>query len=314
MDRFVVARSKMSAASMPDGVVLEKRKIVGPRVIIKNRRHYGNVCSLIARWPEVGLGESENYKLVYVLAGNCDLHIGNYGFKFGEGIFLIIPPRTPHPEGVFLPFYGDNDSCDLMHVLLHPQAVQCFITRSHREDDRVRFIENYLFKNAHLITAFALLMEEMVENRDNSTSIGTDLLSAFLKSLRREVAEHHYINPGPVGRPVTQREEWGNFKTELLRYIQAHVNQQLTLEKVAHGMYLSRSQFSRRMRQETGKSFVEFITDYRIAEAKVLLRDSDWTITAIAGFLGFKTPAYFYNVFKRATGETPGHFRRTKNK
>jgi len=313
-EHFIVARPKMSVASMPDGVVLERRKIVGPRVIIKNRRHYGNVRNLIARWPEAGLGESENFKLVCVLEGTCDFPIGNYGLKFGEGIFLIIPPRTPHPEGVLLPYHGNNGFCDMLNILLHPQAVQCYITRSRQEDDRVRFIENYLFKNVRLTTTFALLMEEMVEDGDNSNSIGADLLGAFLKSLRREIAEKHYINPGPVGRPMPQRKESGDFKAELLRYIQAHVNQQLTLEGVARGMHLSRSQFTCRVREETGQSFIELLTDYRISEAKVLLRDSDWTITAIAGFLGFKTPAYFYNVFKHVTGETPGEFRKTKNK
>jgi AraC-like DNA-binding protein len=63
------------------------------------------------------------------------------------------------------------------------------------------------------------------------------------------------------------------------------------------------------MRQETGKTFVQFLTDYRIAEAKVLLGDSDWTVTTIAGFLGFKSNNYFQTVFRRATGKTPGQYR-----
>ena len=74
-------------------------------------------------------------------------------------------------------------------------------------------------------------------------------------------------------------------------------------------MHLSRTQFVRRMREETGQTFVEFLTDYRIKEAKTLLRESDWTISAIAGFLGFKTPSYFRTVFLRQTGQTASAYR-----
>lgn len=160
-----------------------------------------------------------------------------------------------------------------------------------------------------------MLVEELTEGREDNERIGRDLLSAFWMALQRELREGHYTNPGPFGRPEvlqTKRDDTSDFKTELLYYVQTHLNQPLTLERAARGMYLSSAQFARRMRQETGKSFVQFLTDYRIEEAKVLLRDSNWTVTAMADFLGFTTPSYFQIVFKRHTGKTPTQYRGSK--
>lgn len=312
--QFITARARMSAGQMPEGVRLTRRKIAGSRVIVKNRRGYGNVRNLMATYPDAGLEEWSHYKMVYVLAGRISFQVGNYIVHCREGFCLMIPPGVPIPDSKRLPYHAEGESCTLLNIISHPQAVQCFITHSRPEQSRAEFLENYLFRNHRLAELFRFLAVELIENNLHSERVCADLLSAFWVLLQRELETRQYISPGPVGRPVTLCEQEGNgtidFKTELLQYVQARLNQSLTLESVAHGLYLSRTQFIRRVREETGKSFVQFLTEYRIAEAQVLLRDSDWTITAIAEFLGFKSPTYFQTVFLRRTGKTPGEFRR----
>ena len=313
--QFIVARSKMSAAEMPDGVTLTRRKIIGERVIVKDRREYGNVRSYIARWPEAGLHEWEHYKLVYVLAGRIDFQVGRYGVQCGEGYYLIIPPGMPQPDGKLLPYHARDSFCELLNVISHPHAVQCFITRAQPGQSYVEPLENYLFENGNLAALFHLLMEELVGGQNNFNNIGSALLSAFWLALQREVEAERYINPGPIGRPQEIVADKVGFESQLLRYIQAHItDQSLNLETVARSLYLSRAQFVRRMRSETGKTFIEYLTDYRIREAKVLLQDSNWTVSTIAGFLGFRSSTYFQAVFRKATGHTPSQYRRLNRK
>lgn len=76
-ERFIVAREKMSAAHMPEGVTLARRTIVGPRVVVKNRRYYGNTRGLKAHWPEAKLGQWDHHKMVCVLDGKIDFQIGH---------------------------------------------------------------------------------------------------------------------------------------------------------------------------------------------------------------------------------------------
>lgn len=122
-ERFIVARAKMSAAQMPDGVTLTRRKIVGPRVIVKDRRLYGNVRRLTAEWPEANMQESGYYKMVYVLAGRIDFHVGNYGVQCGEGFYLLLPPGLPRANA---PYNAPGYFCKILSMVLYPHAVQCF--------------------------------------------------------------------------------------------------------------------------------------------------------------------------------------------
>jgi AraC-like DNA-binding protein len=311
-ERFIVAREKMSAAQMPDGVILKRRKILGPRVIVRNKREYSNVRSLTANWPEAGLQEWGHYKMVCVLNGQMDFQAGNYAVQCGEGFYLLLPPGMPEPDG-FKSYHAESTFCDALNIILHRHALQCFIQHA-QPGQRIEDRENYLFKDSGLVAIFQAFLEEMFKGRKDCNSVGANLLCAFWIALQRELEEQRYINPGPIGRPEMLARKRIGFEAELSHYIQTHLNEALTIKNVTSGMYISRAQFARRMREATGKTFVQFLTDYRIAEAKVLLHESDWTITTIAGFLGFRSNNYFQRVFRRATGQTPGGYRESIRK
>lgn len=63
------------------------------------------------------------------------------------------------------------------------------------------------------------------------------------------------------------------------------------------------------VKEITGKSTTVHISDRIIAEAKVLLKHTDWPIADIAFSLGFEYPTYFNNFFKKKTGEIPKSLR-----
>jgi AraC-like DNA-binding protein len=311
-ERFIVARSKMSAAQMPDGVILKRRAIVGPRVIVKNRREYRNARNQTAKWPEAQMDEWTQYKMVCVLAGGINFHVSNYAVQCGEGFYLLLPPGIPQTNA---PYHASGIFCDVLNIVLYSHALQCFISHAQPGQKQVHHSENYLFKSPRLVEIFRMLTEELTEGQKHARRIGGNLLEIFWLVLQREVETERYTHPGPHGRPGAvqiNNDTASDFKTELLQYVQMHLSQNLTLEKVSRGMYLSRTQFVRKMHQETGKSFVKYLTEYRIGEAKVLLQDSDWTVSAIASFLGFGSSTYFQAVFRRVTGKTPSEYRNTE--
>lgn len=63
------------------------------------------------------------------------------------------------------------------------------------------------------------------------------------------------------------------------------------------------------VREVTGKSTSVHISDRILAEARALLRHTDWPVATIAHSLGFETPNYFYHFFKKHTGHPPGQIR-----
>jgi len=312
--RFIVAQPVMSQLQLPEGVKLVERQIVGQRVIVRNRRFWGNVRTHSAAWPQAGLDEWENYKMICVLTGRADIQLGKYAVQCGEGFYLVLPPRIPQPNGREMFFHAENASCTILQILLQRYAIQCVLTDSSSQFNRTSPLENYVFRGEQLQEIFQCLVKGLIGGGKIAERASHDLVNAFWKILQCEVEDENYILPGPLWRADSLDDGEGDFMAELSHYVKTHLKQPLTLENVAHDMFLSRTQFIRRVRQETGRSFVQFLTDYRITEAKTLLRDSDWTITTISDFLGFKTPSYFHHVFSRQTGQTPGEYRAQEKK
>lgn len=63
------------------------------------------------------------------------------------------------------------------------------------------------------------------------------------------------------------------------------------------------------LKDATGKSTSEHISDRVLQEAKALLRHTDWNVSEIGYSLGFQEPAHFNNFFKKKTQLTPRTFR-----
>ena len=64
------------------------------------------------------------------------------------------------------------------------------------------------------------------------------------------------------------------------------------------------------LKETTGRTTTELIGSRLIQEAKVLLKQTNWTISEILDSLGFTEVAHFSTFFKRQTALTPGGFRR----
>ena len=93
------------------------------------------------------------------------------------------------------------------------------------------------------------------------------------------------------------------------RYISAHYTKPLCLDEVAGQVHLTPSYFCMKFRQETGTTFVEYLTKLRLARAKDLLRHSNKKIHEIAVTVGFANSRHFSRTFYRNCGMHPTEYR-----
>lgn len=284
----------------------------GKRVIVQAGRLYGNVRHICARWPDAGMHETEHPVAFWVVSGQVNCQIGDYLLGCRRDDFVLIPPRVPfpankHPAHVVTSNIA-NESCLLLWMSLYRRGFQCWLS-SYDDNGQRRSsaAENYLFLNSQVIQLFRLQVEEALGEKNQRIYDG--LLAAFGRSLQREVEAARFLHPGIVIEPQSLPSDETDFTNQVESYIQQHLNQPLTLEQVAREMYMSRTQFVRRMRRETGKTFIEFLNLCRISEAQTLLKQSEWTTHTIAQFVGFKSPTYFYALFRNHVGCTPGEYR-----
>lgn len=313
-NRIVVARRQMHSASLPQGVLLEKRPLAGKRKIIRKGHLYRNFRSTAAVWPELGLNEVSVLKLACVISGHVDFQLDKQAVLCGPGHFIFIPPGMPHPDGSRnITDTTKSTFSEILYFRLLPKALVCWISRYEAGKTPRRQSPNYLITHAHAVQQFRILMEETVSDSPAPLDLSKKLLQSFLRLFDREIQAKRYLLVSMRSDERSEEHQFresGNFAEDLHHYIQSHLCERPTLEGVARDMYLSRSHFSRRVRAETGKTFVELLNDHRIETAKELLRDTDWTISSIANFIGYQTPHHFQTLFRERTGMTPNTYRK----
>jgi len=89
-----------------------------------------------------------------------------------------------------------------------------------------------------------------------------------------------------------------------------HKLQLRTAKDYAQRLSIHINHLNRALKEVTGKTTTEHITERLIKESKILLKNSNWSISEIAYCLGFEYPEYFNNLFKKQTGITPNSFRK----
>jgi len=98
---------------------------------------------------------------------------------------------------------------------------------------------------------------------------------------------------------------------ELMVSDSLYLNSGLKVDMLAARLSISEKSLSSILNQHVGKSFNDFVNEYRVEEAKRKLTDSrygNFTIAAIAFECGFNSLATFQRVFKQTIGVTPSQY------
>jgi AraC-like DNA-binding protein len=144
-----------------------------------------------------------------------------------------------------------------------------------------------------------------------SAAMALLLVQVWRHRLRRRsrVAER---DRGIEGRLPVEQTAVPDFWEVVRNHVQAHYPEaELSQVAVARAIGLSEDRLRQLFRERADTSFRAFLNDLRLAEAKRLLRETDWQITRVALEVGYGSVAHFNRQFRASTGETPGGWRAT---
>lgn len=126
-----------------------------------------------------------------------------------------------------------------------------------------------------------------------------DEIHAFLSALSRELQ-----SSAPDSPPVDPQF------SEILGYIDLHAGEKLRLEEVADSLGYNRNYVCHLFQKNLGMTFVQYLTQRRIENARQLLSNTNLSLAQIASRCGFSDIAYFSRVFKRESDQTPAEYRK----
>ena len=141
---------------------------------------------------------------------------------------------------------------------------------------------DYVHKHDLLRNYVNVIIHEALKMQPSDAYTKPQNAAARIASLFLELLERQFPVDSP-GHPL-QLKTASDFATNLSVHVN-HLNQTV--------------------RDVTGKSTTQHITERIVVEAKALLKNTDWSIAEIAYSLGFEYPNYFNSFFKKHTGIPP---------
>jgi two-component system response regulator YesN len=100
----------------------------------------------------------------------------------------------------------------------------------------------------------------------------------------------------------------------IIGFIDRNLDPDVSLKRASRMANLSYSYFSALFKKETGKRFLEYLVEKRIAKAQSLLRDPGREIKEVYFLIGYRSQSHFCHDFKKITALTPGEFRKLNNR
>lgn len=139
--------------------------------------------------------------------------------------------------------------------------------------------------------------------RDLGSAVAADAARLAVVPLEREGGQAQFIvhEQPPVPR--------GSLLEPVLSWIEDNLVQDVTLEAMAACGGMSERTFSRRFREQTGTTPLQWLLRARVRRAQFLLETTDYAVERIAAQAGFGSPTAFRERFKRVVGVTPYGYR-----
>ncbi|TDD99364.1 substrate-binding domain-containing protein [Flavobacterium cellulosilyticum] len=205
----------------------------------------------------------------------CDLNLPNKnGFQISE--ILKKDLRTSHIPIIILTASDDPDS----YLKALESGADIFLTKPFDLKVLLQSIKSLLFNRERLHYYYSNNIDNIVKNDE----------------VRFDVSEQ-------------------NFLRKLNEYINQNIYQSdYTVEDLASDLNISRVQLYRKVKAILGISVSDYINNIRLEKSTELLLSTKQNISEIAFSIGFSSPYYFSNVFKKKYGISPKDFRSQNSK
>ncbi len=144
--------------------------------------------------------------------------------------------------------------------------------------------------------------------------IGGSLIftTTFYVLLGRLLIRKKEVLPKIESQPLENGQDLMHRLRSLMANEKPFLNPQLKLEDLASFMNLSKHQLSRLLNEVYPYGFSQFIKEYRVEEAKHLIKDHpEWSLDGVGFEAGFSSRSSFFEAFKKVESMTPAMFRKT---
>lgn len=263
-------------------------------------------CRLPEYFMNVPMHWHNEFEINYICRGRGDFLCGNQKFEAGEGDILMIPPNMLHTV------YPCKDGELIYDALVFNPVMLGSNSKDRCTNECIRPIVNGNIRNNVRICMEAKQYDELrsvterIFSYVHENSPRTDLL------LKSELMRFIWllIESGNIVYEKDDRAEYSEAIRPALEYMAQHYREDITVEKLAALVHLSKSHFMRCFREAVGIGAIEHLTQVRINAACEELTSCEDSIADIAFSCGYSNLSNFNRQFLKKVGCPPKEYRR----
>lgn len=226
--------------------------------------------------------------------------VGSDRYRLQKGDIILVPPGVSHrpllPEQMTEPYKRDILWISTEFAAMLPQLFP--------NDFLYKLAETRLLRTAgtpweYLGDMFRTGVREAEGKKPGWEAVVLGNTLQLMIHLRRAMMDK---------RARSLQAEKPELLDRVLAYVEAHLDQRITLAETARQFYVSESTIAQTFRKKMGVSFYRCVTQRRLISAKVLIADGI-PLEAVSMRVGFSDYSAFYRAFKQEYGISPRQYR-----
>lgn len=231
-------------------------------------------------------------ELFYVTGGSGQFYIENQIYPVSTHDLIIVNPQVEHTE-------LSLNTSPLEYIVLGIEGLELSIA----DGSGNQFcIVNFRSIKDTLLFYLQNMLREVAAKTPGHEVICQNLMEILVVHLTRQT------NYSATLTPI--KSKTSRLGLSVHRYIDAHFKENINLDLLAEINHVSKYYMVHAFTEEYGISPINYMIACRIREARLLLKTTDYSQSVISRSLGFSSPSYFSQAFRKIEKMSPTEYRK----
>lgn len=264
------------------------------------------ICSIPLDFTNVPVHWHGEFEIIVIKKGSGIVTVNFQQYQVSSGDIIIVLPEALHSiEG------NPNTTMEYENILFSKEL----LTFPEKDLTMKKFLLPLFQGKISVRTKIShgkkiyQELNDIIEFLDEKCDKKTYGYQIAVKGALLQIIYLLVTNP-PSGEDTFSIDKSKEKLKSMIRYVSTHYQEKITIEEISQFFHYSPSHFMKFFKSHTGMSFISYVNDYRITEARTLLTNTTDSVLDISFQCGFTNLSNFNRIFKRKYGISPSQMRK----
>lgn len=244
-------------------------------------------------------------ELTWVVSGSMEYYVNDDRYFLQEGEGMFGNSNTLHSG-----YMKNNQDCTYLSITFHPRYIYGY-ENSALQNKYVEIITSNDMWSSLKLERDVEWHQEVISRMKQIYHLAEqpdDLFELQVHILLCDIWQKLYRYYASLPEKEYQPQRHLQRLRDIMGYVQEHYAREISLDDIANHVNICKSECCRFFKKHMNMTIFEYIMFLRIQNSLPLLKNGE-SITKAAGMVGFSSPAYYGQVFKKYMKCTPSQYR-----